>query len=73
MSDVGMESMTKEEPVSPRKVIINYVENGYVLEIGCKVFVAEKWEMVSEGLELYFKDPVAATKSSVGRRAFEIQ
>lgn len=45
-----------------RKVMIIPVENGFIVEIGCKRFVFEDWELVAEGLGLYFKDPEAAAK-----------
>lgn len=49
-------------PRDPRKARIIPVENGFIIEIGCKKFVAEEWNKVSKGLELYFKDPKAAEK-----------
>ena len=51
-----------EVPYKPRKVKIDPVENGFIVEVGCKKFVAEKWKTVSEGLELYFRDPEEAQK-----------
>jgi len=47
------------------KVFIRKVENGFIVEIGCKTFVANTWSKASEGLELYFKDPDAAWKKYV--------
>lgn len=41
-------------------VIINKVSNGFIVRIGCKVFVAKTWAEVSEALALYWKNPNAA-------------
>ena len=46
--------------VVSRNVMILPVENGFIVEIGCKRFVGQDWEQVSAGLELYFRDPKAA-------------
>jgi hypothetical protein len=43
-------------------VRIRRVENGFIVEVGCKTFVASNWNEVSEGLRLYYKDPEAAQK-----------
>ena len=51
---------SQQEPVGAEKVLITHVENGFLVEIGCKKFIAEEWNAVSKGLELYFKDPKAA-------------
>ena len=44
----------------PLSVNINKVENGYIVHVGCKEFVADTWEQVSSGLELYFRAPEEA-------------
>lgn len=36
--------------------------NGFIVRVGCKVFVAKEWHEVSEGLQLFFKDRNAAIK-----------
>ena len=43
-------------------VNINKVENGFIVQVGCKTFVFPAWELVSEGLALYFKSPEEAMK-----------
>jgi hypothetical protein len=43
-------------------VKIDKVANGFVVEIACKKFVAEKWEDLAKKLAEYWKDPVAAQK-----------
>lgn len=45
-----------------RQVKIDKVANGFVIEIGCKKFVAEKWESLYRKLAEYWDDPVAAEK-----------
>lgn len=37
-------------------------ENGFIVRIGCKVFVFSEWVLASEGLALYFKNPEEAYK-----------
>ncbi len=41
---------------------VRKVENGFILEIGCKTFVAKNWEEASTGLKEYWDDPRAAQK-----------
>ena len=43
-----------------RQVKIDKVTNGFIVEIGCKKFVAENWKSLAFKLEEYWKDPVAA-------------
>ena len=47
------------QPVAPSfgDVHIERVQNGFLITIGCKRFVMHSWKDVSEGLELYWKDP----------------
>ena len=45
-----------------RQVKIAKVTNGFIVEIGCKKFVAENWKSLAFKLEEYWKDPVAAEK-----------
>jgi len=46
-------------------VTIQPAENGFIVIVGCKTFVAESWEKVNEGLELHYRDPKAAYKKYV--------
>ena len=43
-------------------VNINQVENGYVINVGCKQFVTQHLEEMLEGLRLYFTKPEEARK-----------
>ena len=45
-----------------RQVKIDKVANGFIVEIGCKKFVAENWEVLAKKLGEYWHDPVAAEK-----------
>jgi hypothetical protein len=45
-----------------RQVKIDRVTNGFIVEIGCKKFVAENWKDLSAKLAEYWKDPAAAEK-----------
>ena len=51
---------TQPETPWPKKIYIVPVENGFIVEIGCKRFVADTWDRASVGLGLYFQDPQAA-------------
>ena len=44
------------------QVKIDKVANGFIVEIGCKKFVAEDWKSLAIKLGEYWKDPVAAEK-----------
>lgn len=44
------------------EVIIRKAENGFIVQVGCKTFVAKTWAEASGGLANYFKDPTAARK-----------
>lgn len=44
------------------EVNIRKVENGFVLQFGCKTFVAQNWEEASTGIAEYWKDPRGAQK-----------
>ena len=44
------------------QVKIDKVVNGFIVEIGCKKFVAEDWKSLAIKLGEYWKDPVAAEK-----------
>jgi hypothetical protein len=41
---------------------ISKVANGFILKIGCQTFVSRTWEEASEGLAMYWKDPIAAQR-----------
>lgn len=43
-------------------VNIRKVENGFVLQFGCKTFVAQNWEEASTGIAEYWKDPRGTQK-----------
>jgi hypothetical protein len=45
-----------------RPVKIERVANGFIVEIGCKKFVGENWEVLAKKLGEYWKDPAAAEK-----------
>jgi hypothetical protein len=45
-----------------QEVTIQHVENGFVITIGCKTFVAERWSTVANGLDDYWVDPVGAER-----------
>ena len=49
---------------SPQKYEVNIVqaENGFIIRIGCKVFVFAEWVLASEALALWFKNPEEAQK-----------
>ena len=36
------------------QVTIQAVENGFVVRVGCRLFVSENWEKVAEQLNAYF-------------------
>ena len=42
------------------EIRIQKVENGFIVFVGCKAFVADCWAKVSECLELYYKSPKEA-------------
>ena len=44
------------------QVKIDKVTNGFIVEIGCKKFVAEDWKSLAGKLAEYWKDPIAAEK-----------
>ena len=43
-------------------VKITKVENGFIVSVGCKTFVASTWAQVSDGLIDYWDDPAVAEK-----------
>ena len=47
------------------KVEINKVNGGYVVKVGCQVFVFTCSEKMFEALNLYWKDPKKAEKKYV--------
>ena len=64
-NDQGMEPCVPETGYGGHKVYIRKVENGFIIEVGCKTFVADTWAKVSKGLELYFRDPGTAYKEYI--------
>ena len=45
-----------------RQVKIDKVVNGFIVEIGCKKFVAEDWKSLAIKLGEYWKNPAEAQK-----------
>ena len=43
-------------------VKINQVENGFIIEVGCKTFIATTWAEATICLAEYFENPAAAEK-----------
>jgi len=58
---LGTNRLGVGEPVW-RAVIINKVANGFIVHVGCKIFVANTWAQVSDGLIDYWDDPETAEK-----------
>ena len=50
------------------EVRINRVENGFIVHVGCKTFVAHTWDEVSDGLYLFYEDPRAAYDKFVRKK-----
>ncbi len=42
------------------EAMISKVENGFIVRVGCKTFVALDWKIVSNALSEYWEDPQAA-------------
>lgn len=51
----------------PIEVYIKKAENGFILSVGCKIFVSESWADMSNGLALYFSKPEEAKKKYLNR------
>ena len=49
-------------PPQHREVRINRVANGFIVQVGCKTFVAKTWKEASIGIDKYWKDPIKAEK-----------
>ncbi len=41
---------------------VRSVENGFILSVGCKTFIAKTWKEAYEGLEEYWDNPMKAEK-----------
>lgn len=52
------------EPNEPtyHTVEIKKVTNGWIVRVGCRVFVSTSWDDISSGLKEYYNDPQAAQK-----------
>lgn len=61
MADYG-EMVAPAPSLGGVDVRIEKVENGFIVRVGCKTFVAKTWKEASEGIGMYFRDPQAATK-----------
>lgn len=44
------------------EVVINKVQNGWIVKVGCVTFVETSWKKVCSALEEYWDDPVKAEK-----------
>ena len=49
-------------------VIIKFVANGYIAQVGCQGFVFGEFDDLIRALRLYDSDPVAAEKTYIKRR-----
>jgi hypothetical protein len=52
-------------PADIRSAIIEKVRNGWIVKVGCETFVSQSWKEISEGLDLYWKDPQKAYEKYV--------
>jgi hypothetical protein len=46
----------------PREVLISKATNGFIIKVGCQIFVSKDWQEVQAALAEYWHDPVAAEK-----------
>lgn len=62
---------TGAEPggISGHKVIIELLEDGFIVTVGCKRFARSTWGEVVDGLTLYWNDPKAAYRHYVKAEA----
>jgi len=60
-------------PISHFDIILKKVENGFIVNIGCKTFVSQKWDEVADGLKLHFEDPQAAYKKYVDVKKSQVE
>lgn len=44
------------------EVVINKVQNGWIVKVGCVTFVETSWKKICKALEEYWDDPVKAEK-----------
>ena len=66
----GCDRELRREPFTPtgppietsgwHDVVIKKVENGFIIRVGCKTFVATKWYDIYEDLAEYWTNPKAA-------------
>jgi hypothetical protein len=62
-SQHGMEPVRVEESrVADYKVEISQVNNGFIVSVGCQMFVFEKFETASKYMDLYFQNPSETTR-----------
>lgn len=52
----------------PAGARIRPVENGFIVEVGCKTFVSQDWKEIAAGLGEYWKDPTKAEKKFSKKR-----
>lgn len=58
----SIEACPAPETNTYHSIHITKAENGFIVKIGCKTFIARSWPEVSNGLELYWTDPKEAKK-----------
>ena len=44
----------------PAPAHIDKVENGFIIKVGCKIFVSRSWTEVADALGQYWDNPIAA-------------
>ncbi len=58
-ANVGLENTVAGDR---QTVSIQYAENGFIVTVGCKIFVAKEWLEVSSKLQGYWENPRKAEK-----------
>ena len=59
----AQQSITGPPSYTPwREIHITKVANGFIINIGCKTFIAKTWLEASTGLAEYWIDPMQAEK-----------
>lgn len=53
----------------PKSIEINRCANGYIVNVGCKVFVFEELTNLTTAIELYFTAPEKAREKYMGTEA----
>lgn len=55
--DCGTETNAIQPEQKCRVVTIHKVENGFLIQVGCKTFVSKDWDEVSRELKKYYDNP----------------